>query len=238
MSTFYTRQITCPACRAPIDAWLARGVHATRRDDLRDEILARKFHRRVCGACQLALEIEQHVVYTDFARHQWLYVATERDRADWPAWEARLLADIAQVFSEHSPLVHGIGDQLRSRVVFGYEELREKLVIWEAGFEDALVECAKVRAIAADPTLGLPDTRLVVDRIAPDDRVELLQFAHGAVVPARRVQIDPAWMTDTDRDRASLALRFPELFAGGYVNLRRLLTPSRLASPGIDAGRI
>jgi len=239
MSTFYTRQIACPGCRAPIDAWLARGVHATRRTDLRDEIFARTFHRCTCAACDARLEIEQHLVYTDFDLHHWIYVATERDRPEWPQWEARLRSDVAHVFSDHSPLVHGVGDLLRSRVVVGYEELREKLVLWRAGLDDALVECIKVRALADEPALATAGSRLVVDRVEPDDRLVLLWFADGAATdPQREIALRSSWLADTDRDRASLMSRFDELFHGGYVSFRRILdaTNRRRAFPS-DADR-
>lgn len=223
MSTFYTQQLTCPDCQAPIAAWLARGIHAERRTDLRDEVLARRFHRRTCSACGLQLEIERPIVYTDLDLHQWVYVAPESDRRHWRSWEARLAADIARLFSEHSPLVHGIDDQLRWRTVFGYEELREKLVIWRAGLDDAIVECLKVRAVATEPALGTPGSRLVVERVDPGDRLELVWFAAGATTPTRSTTLPAAWLLDADRDRSSVMLRFPELFRGGYVNLRRLL---------------
>lgn len=222
MSSHQAARLVCPGCHGGIDARLTRGVDATRRADLRDDLLARRFHRLICATCGTALEIEQALIYLDLVRHQWLYVAVDRDRARWPAWEARLRADLALVLSRHSPLLHAAGDGLRSRVVFGHEELREKLVIWEAGADDALVECVKVRAIASDPALGLPRSRLIADRIGRDDRIELIWFAAGAAAPSRALTTPPAWLRDTDRDRGSLMLRFPELFRGGYVSFRRL----------------
>ncbi|MBA3465117.1 MAG: hypothetical protein H0T46_34610 [Deltaproteobacteria bacterium] len=221
MSTFYTREVVCPRCQRGMDAWLARGIHASRRTDLRDEILARSFQHVHCDNCSAHLEVEQQLVYTDFERRHWIYVCTEATRADWAAWEQRLSADIARFLGEHSPLVAGLRDGLRTRIVFGYEELREKLVVWDAGVEDALAECLKVRAYADDPSLVLAGSSLVIDRIDGDDTVTLNWFAADAVMPSRQLTAPSAWLRDTDRDRASLAQRFPELFAGGYVNVRR-----------------
>jgi len=217
MSTFYTRQVSCPHCCIPVDAWLARGVHANRRTDLRDEILSRTFHRRSCDQCGTRFEVAQQLVYTDFDLKHWIYVATDADRPGWPAWEARLFGNFAQVFSRHSPLVDEFGDGMRCRLVFGYEELREKLVVWEAGFDDAIVECMKARAIATEPALG---TRLIIDRIDADNRFHL-RGGH---------EFPPVWTKDADRDRNSLRQRFPELFGGGYVNVARFMAhPGRAA---------
>lgn len=221
MSTFYTRDVVCPRCQHDIEAWLARGIHATRRQDIRDDILARTFEHVRCDRCSADLEVEHQLVYTDFERRQWLYVCTEADRGDWSAWEARLARDVSRKLDEHSPLVAGLRAGLRARVVFGYEELREKLVVWDAGIEDALAECLKIRAFADEPSLALPGSRLSVDRIDADDTVRMIWFAPDAVVPARELAAPPAWLRDTDRDRASLSQRLPELFTGGYVNARR-----------------
>lgn len=217
-------RVGCPGCGAEIAADLLDAVDAARRPDLRDDLLARRFHRWSCPGCGAAPEIEHAIVYTDLPRRHWLYVGVERDRAYWPGWEARLAGDIALALSRHSPLLHATADGLRSRVVFGYEELREKLVIWEAGVDDALIECLKVRAITADPGLALRGSRLIVDRIGRDDTVDLWWFAPGDATPSRRLTAAPSWLADTDRDRGSLIQRFPELFRGGYVNLHRLVT--------------
>jgi hypothetical protein len=215
--------IACPKCDAPLAAQLADAVNAAHRPDLRDEILARQLHRLACTGCDAALELEHRLVYTDLVRRHWLYVGADRDRTAWPALEARLARDLELALSRHSPLIHGLADGLRSRVVFGYEELREKLVIWDAGADDALLECLKVRAVAGDPELAAPGSRLIVDRIAPDDAIDLLWFAPGAAAPSAALTAAPSWLADTDRDRASLAMRFPELFRGGYVNFRRMV---------------
>jgi len=212
----------CPECGAALEPRLVDAIDPARRPELRDDLLARRFHRLICATCRAALELEHPVVYMDLARRQWLYAGVERDRAAWPALEARLDRDVGLSLSRHSPLVHAAGDGLRSRVVFGYEELREKLVIWDAGADDALIECVKVRAIAVDPELGLPRSQLVVDRIDRDDRIALLWFAPGAAAPARALTAPPDWLGDADRDRGSLMRRFPELFRGGYVSFRRL----------------
>ena len=42
----------------------------------------------------------------------------------------------------------------------------------------------------------------------------------------RTFAVPPEWLADTDRDRSSLRLRFPELFGGGYVSFRRLRASS------------
>jgi hypothetical protein len=227
VTTWEHHTLPCPRCGAELAARLATGVHVARLPAIRDDILARRFHRAACAACGATTEIRRPFVYTDFGRRHWILAATADDLARWPAWEARLRRDVSHAFDHGSPLAHGLADQLQARVVFGHDELREKLVVWDAGLDDALVECLKLRALASDPSLAAPASRLLVDRAAPDDTLELTWFAHAAdPIPARRFATPPGWLRDTDRDRASLAARFPELFAGGFVSVARLLHPA------------
>jgi hypothetical protein len=227
VSTWSTASFHCPRCASELRAPVALGVHITRIPEVRDDILARRFHRVACAACGGTTEIVTSFVYTDFGRGQWILVATPDQLPRWRDWEAQLRRDLSHAFDRGSPLAHELADRLAVRVVFGCEELREKLVVWEAGLDDALVECVKVRAFASDPALAAPGSRLLVERAAPTDELELLWFAHaGDPVPKRSFVTPAAWLRDTDRDRRSLATRFPEVFAGGFVSAARLTQSS------------
>lgn len=222
MSTWDDLVLRCPRCATELRARIAAGVHASRIPEVRDDILARRFHRVACRGCGASIEVQRPLVYTDFDRDHWVLVAGPGELGRWPAYEARLREDVARVFERGSPLAHGLAERLRVRVVFGYEELREKLVVWDAGLDDALVECLKVRAYAEDPALAAPGSRLLVEGCR-DDALDLLWFARATDArPARALTTPPAWLRDTDRDRASLAARFPELFGGGFVSAARL----------------
>ena len=223
MSTWQDVTLRCPSCAASVAARIALGAHVTRAPQIREQVLARTFHQFVCGHCATQLDLAQPFVYTDFDRDQWILVRNVDEERDWRMWEQRLKDDITRAFEHGSPLVHDISKRLFARVVFGYEALREKLVIWNAGLEDAIVECIKVRALSTDPSLGGPDARLIVDSIDEDDRIRFAWFAsYGDRAPSRFIEVAPMWIRDTDRDHAALESRFFELFANGYVSFRRL----------------
>ena len=222
MSTWQELTITCPRCAAQIRTRVAEGVHITRVAHVREEIVARRFHGFACGACRETIRVQKSFVYTDFGRKHWVLVALAAEVAAWPAWEAQLRGDVAHAFDRGSPLVHEIARGFQVRVVFGYEELREKLVVWDAGLDDALVECVKVRALAEDPGLAAPGSRLLVHRVDPDDRCHAHWYARAADPrPARALALPAEWTAAAVRDRASLATRFAELFGGGFVSVNR-----------------
>ncbi|MEO8707340.1 MAG: CpXC domain-containing protein [Kofleriaceae bacterium] len=223
MSTWTTRSLACPRCGVLASVRIAAGVHVARAPEVREQILAGQLHRFTCSGCDESTQVEAAFVYTDFPRHHWISVATPDELASWRDHEARLAGEVARAFELGSPLAHPLADGLRVRLVFGSVELREKLVVWGAGIDDALVECVKVRAFASDPELAAPGSRLLVETVAADGLV-LAWFAGAADrTPARRVEVPGAWLADTDRDRASLAARFPELFGSGFVSVARLV---------------
>lgn len=106
-------------------------------------------------------------------------------------------------------------DRCLRRVVFGAIAAQEKLTIWQAGLDDALIECLKLDLRLRLPRLrATPGADLRLIRI--DDA---LHFAttHGAGlrVPRRRLaQLAAA--------RSTLAHRWPTLFTGPFVDHLRL----------------
>jgi hypothetical protein len=222
MSTWQHVTVRCPRCASDVSVRVADGVHITRVPHVREQILARTFHTFTCASCSSMFPVTKRLVYTDFDRDHWILVGLAGDEATWPASEAQLNKDITMAFDHGSPLVHWIANRIRSRVVFGYEALREKLVIWDAGIEDGVIECMKLRAIATDPTLGAAGSQLVVDRIGDDGSIHFIWRERAAAAFVRELAVPASWLAETDRDHASLVARFAELFGSGYVSFRRL----------------
>src|SRR5690606_17496135 len=147
-------QITCPACGLEQTARLARGIHVSRAPEARDQVFDRTFHRVSCRGCTTRFVAARPLVYTDMERKHWVHVALAGEIPRWPELE-RLAVDVCERAFTGSPLAAQMRDAFRIRLVFGMEELREKLVIWRAGYRDAVVECAKLHLIAKDTSLAL-----------------------------------------------------------------------------------
>jgi hypothetical protein len=111
----------------------------------RQQVLDRQLHRvAVEGG---ALQVEKAFVYLDRARGQAFLVQPPRERyrhADASAALQRMLGELPD----------GMGAPLRQRrVVFGLEELREKLVAADAGLDDRAVELMKAAIVHDHPVL-------------------------------------------------------------------------------------
>lgn len=222
MSTWELRTLTCPHCQASITAELARGIHGSRVPAVRAAVFARRFHQVACEACDAPIQIARSILYTDLERGHWVMALAP---AAWPAWrdhERALFDGVARGFAHGSPLVAHLAPS-HVRLVRGYEGLREKLVLWQHGHDDALVECMKARLWVNAPELAAPGSSLIVDAVAADGALAVAWWPDAdATRPARVVELPAAWIAEADRDRARLRARFPELFAGGLVSLARL----------------
>jgi hypothetical protein len=213
MSTWFPEEVTCPACSKTFTARLAKGVHATRAPEVRDMMFARTFHHVTCPHCSGAFTVQRPLVYTDMDRKQWIQVALPVEKPLWPEMEG--VAD--EVFDRAftgSPLAEGMRLRFKRRLVFGLEDLREKLVIWRDSLDDAVVECLKIHAISRDPELYRA-TSIVVD--------EVVAGALRIVIDGDRKIELPAELVEQFHDDARLPGRFPELFGGRFVSYQRLL---------------
>jgi hypothetical protein len=221
MSTWFDEQIACPTCDLEQTAKLARGIHISRAPEARDQVFDRTFHRVTCRGCATRFVAARPLVYTDMDRKHWVHVALAGEVPRWPEME-KLASDVFERAFIGSPLAAGLRDGFRLRLVFGIEELREKLVIWRAGYNDAIVECAKLQLIAKDTSLALAD-RLLVDAIDEQGAALLVIDAEDTI--ARRTLIPRSLLEQQSDDDDRLRRYLPELFAGGFVSWRRMMSP-------------
>jgi len=199
---------------------LARGVHASRAPRWREAVLDGSLHRARCAGCDAEIDVHRPFLYTDMARRQWVHVDVPEALGRWRAVEAEALAGFDR-WSATSPLFATRAHELRVRVVFGVDELLERLMIWDAGCDDATIECAKLTALRERPDARGHDERLRVDAI--DDRgLHVRAISADRARAPRAAWITPRAVVDT-LDLATWRGRFPELFGRGFVSIDRWL---------------
>jgi CpXC protein len=214
MSTWFDESVTCPTCGLVQTARLAHGVHVARAPEVREQMFERTFHRIACRGCGGGFIAQRSVLYTDMDRRHWLQVARPIERPRWPELEPAATATFERAFAT-SPIAAELRDDFKLRLVFGFEELREKLVVWRAGLDDRVIECVKVLVVSREPALLRADS-IIVDDVGADRSLAL------AVDGDRRLAVDGA-VVDRFHDDPSLPERFPELFGGRFVSIHRLL---------------
>lgn len=145
MSTFATVSLPCPSCGHTSSVRLAESANAARHPPFRAQVLAGTFMRFVCEQCHEATVVERELLYTDLPRGQAIAVFPSERRGEGVAMEQGFEGMWGGLAEE--PGLAGKSLPLR-RIVFGYAELREKLICADAGLDDRVVEALKLVLLA------------------------------------------------------------------------------------------
>jgi len=154
--------------RFPIDVW--DGLDASQGPELRQQVLDGTFHRFPCAVCGETAVYDDLLNYTDFPRRHWLTIVPGVDLAYRSKWIAFADQSFHATMVEFAPpLVREWSIEMTRRLIFGIQSLREKLVAFDAGIDDRVVELLKLQLIR-DGALPLdPGNRVELAAITPDE---------------------------------------------------------------------
>ncbi len=151
---------------------LADCLNIGRTPAARQQVLDRTLHRLEAGG--RAMQVEKAFFYLDTARGQAFLVQPPRERFRYVEASAlldRMLAVLPEPMRAQVSM---------ARVVFGLEELREKIVAAEAGLDDRAVELMKAAVVHDHPVLlKQPRLRLSLDRVDAQGATFLAQYDHS-----------------------------------------------------------
>lgn len=129
MSTQMTEEISCPQCGAAVKTELWPGIDAAEHPELRDRVLGETLFDWSCPECGYAARFLYPCLYHDPGRGFLVYLSPNGDCCGEDAVDTR----------EEFPQFDG----LKKRIVPSPEALKEKVLIFEAGLDDAAVELVK-----------------------------------------------------------------------------------------------
>jgi hypothetical protein len=228
MSTLAQIRFQCPGCARPAEGEIGLVVQVNKRRDLERAILERRFNVIRC-ACGHATEIVRTVAVTDFERKLWVVA--------WPGWAEVHWRDLAEATRAQfqrtlAKALPGDAPLWRVRAVFGYEPLREKLVLAAAGLDDRAVEVAKGKLLAG--RLDRIAAHVLVDRVTEGEirfRVVTASGQHQ-LVDAPRAVLDPRELVPGN-GTADLGetWRADVLGFDPFVSFRRWIVAPRPADP-------
>jgi len=191
---------------------VVESANVQRFPEFRNRLLARTFMRFTCVGCNEPFVIEHEMLYTDLERRQFFGVFPRGEVARYSQCERWIETTYRQAFLAESPHVIRVSlDNCVRRVVFGYEQLREKIVCFEAGLDDRLLEAVKVGILDADRSLSAPLSLQSVE----GERLVLATPAGTLVAVGREVYDGVA--AEADRVRTLLA----PLWQGLFVSAER-----------------
>jgi len=166
MSTFTDITAGCPNCGTQQELTVARGINVARTPAARDAIMEGRFQRYCCSGCRVEFTVLRPFTYVDWSRAQMFGVFPLADIDEWPRCEQVLEGTFSRTLGDESDgAPDGIPDEIRLRTVFGLDALREKLLLFDAGMDDAVVEVMKLRWVMEG---GAAERRrpLVIDVVA------------------------------------------------------------------------
>lgn len=157
-------------------ATLADCLNVQRTPSWRQRVLDRTLHRVKSGAAGGSdLQIEKSFFYLDLARGQAFLVHPPRERFRY-AGASEQLDRMLEVLPKDM-----LGRAQQLRVVFGTEELREKLVAADAGLDDRAVELMKATVLHDHPVLlARQRLRLSLDQVDAQGARFLAAYDHSA----------------------------------------------------------
>jgi hypothetical protein len=147
MGTLRDHDVICPNCSARFIAGLVNAVNVSRFPEMKTQIVDRTFNRAKCPQCHTVAAVERRLLYTDTAANLFVVVHPRKQRH----LHVRAVAEARRTVS---PIARGgVLHADNVRVVFGLEELREKIVGNAAGRSDQLIELMKLYVIREHPFL-------------------------------------------------------------------------------------
>lgn len=222
MSILRDERGTC-ACGVAYALPLVDSINAGRHPHLRAAVLDGTLHRHRC-TCGRELVFERDLFYFDYSRRQFLGVYPPSDLVDADLRARELVAVFDTSLRDSAPAaVAATADDFLVRVCFGYDELREKLLLDEAGLSDLALEELKCRILVGDPRFRqLGVVTLWLDALN-ERALRLRPAAVSGPPPIPDVIVDRAVYLDicAAGDEAILAAR-PGLASGPHVSLLRL----------------
>lgn len=229
MSVFRDCELICPRCARAWVAPLAVSVNGDRSPDVRRAILEGRFQVMTCPSCGGEMVADGPLLYIEFEARRFIGC---QPRGWLPAWrelEHEAADTWRRTFVEHAPAaVRATSTGFVVRTVFGLPALREKLLCFDAGLDDRLVEALKLDLMRT-PGAGLtldPRARLILvavedDRLMfevggrPGEQLAVPRGRYGAIVEGRRGYAD----------------LIARLTAGPFVDVARLMVGGTAPRP-------
>jgi len=151
-----------------------KGLHVTRLPDQRQAILDGSFQRYKCEVCASEFVFEGQTIYTDFSRME--YIAIEAPPiGDWRADRDRHMQIYDTNVEFGPPVAKELASGLRTRLVYGLAALREKLMVWDEGIDDRVLELCKAAWFEREK-IGPTDFVLRLDAVLPGQHLILAQL--------------------------------------------------------------
>jgi hypothetical protein len=222
MSTWNQREQVC-ACGRRALVRVVESANVWRHPAFRDDVLAERFNQTICVGCEAAVSVEIMVLYTDLEHQLFIGVFPRHEAAAVAACSHIVETSFQAAIGDAPRPVRAWGDSVQRRVVFGYDQLREKVLCSYHGLDDRMVEAYKMLTLTLGArTLepGTVDLRLV--DLRGDEAVYHALDARRR--PIRELLVQRS--TFEHLARQPVRALMPGLFSSPYVHHTQAVAPT------------
>lgn len=223
MSLFKMMNVTCPNCGEATTVNAVGSVNADRRPDLRDAILNNTFQDTTCENCSENFRLEPEFNYLDVGRGLWLAALPGREMLDFTESEPVARETYDTAYGKDAPAeAQVVGEGLTPRVTYGWQGVREKILLAEHDLDDVVVEVAKLelmRHIAQAPIGADVELRLY---IVDEDTLTFLFVNMLTETPLDEVQAPRSFYNEIAEKRDAYRALIDRLDDSVFVDIRKL----------------
>lgn len=156
MSLFVSMHVDCPECEHTNTMEAVGSVNADRRPDLRGDILADTFQIVTCSNCGTQFRLQPEFNYLDVENGLWIMSLPAASLLDYIESEDRATELFRTYYGADAPeAARDVGSTLNCRVTFGWQGVREKILLAVSGLDDVVVELMKMDLLRRLPEAHL-----------------------------------------------------------------------------------
>ena len=144
MSISEKQTVKCPACGEISDLTVWQSITAADSPDLKSDLLAGKINMFLCGTCGQRALFPSPILYTDTEKRLVISFYPQNDAAE----RQRIFEEIKKSSAQSGELENYPDYNLR--FVTSYNELMEKILIFDNGLDDKVLEVIKLLVLAQD----------------------------------------------------------------------------------------
>ena len=179
MSLNTQEQVRCQKCGALNDITLWQSVTADDSEDLKSDLLAGRLNVLCCTQCQTRALVPTPLLYRDTKNKLLISLCPTSDPD-----EAKKNFDTVRESSRRSGELDDLAGY-RLRFVSSYNDLMEKILIFDAGLDDKTIEIIKLMVLMQEPDKMQSRTALF-GRRTDDGSIEIMvKSTDGAVFTSR-----------------------------------------------------
>lgn len=153
MAQDYEATIACGSCGKDYPVPIHQSVSVQRNPELREALLRGDFFKTVCPECGFEGDLDYPVTYSDMERRFIIQYCPNEENLEEAKFAMR---GQIEALGETFPI-----DGFKFRIVTSQNKFREKVMIFEDGLDDRVVEMLKAlvmyQMVAQEPDAGISD---------------------------------------------------------------------------------